>query len=344
MNIWGRKSMKQRKANKNRSQFKISGVRNKFLLLLLLVIDGSCFDRSQNSGPAVGTDPGIELVSCKEECSEADVLPFFDNEDLEKRLIRAREVSGILEQLGNSRENFLKTGDFADLFPTIYYYTTKFEFEKVLANKTRHPTEKMEMIVGFYDAYKFNRDLYEKSGTDAVESHWKKYYEKAQAANKTKEFKDKYETMTEILFDGIDAHLVYDLPRFVRHFSLSSQRSLSEIKAEYDAFDDVFSAAAAQTNRDILTTLKMDEGDEKTNKLFLAGASYLKTSRKISWDLGVSSKPLLTKDPQPVVTHNADSTKFLPKDIADKGICRKVQDSRVCPLSGYRWLKYGAGK
>ncbi|MCB1023276.1 MAG: hypothetical protein KDB79_02730, partial [Acidobacteria bacterium] len=337
-NILDQRSMKRMMTGGNRVRPQISSTLKGVFLLFCALAFGGCYGCNSNY------EPSIERASCSEECKRSDVLPFLDHEDFEARLVKAREISAILEELENSRKKFLAAGNFLELFPTVYYYTTKFEFERVVANKTRYPLEKMEMIIRFFDAYKYNREAFEKGGTKAVEPHWKKYYEKAQAANNAVKFEDKYDTATEILLDGIDAHLVYDLPRFVRYFSLNSRKPIAELKEEYDALDEVLSFAAAQTDRDILNSFKISPNGESAYEMFFSGAAYLKNSRKMAWDLGVSRKPLLTKEAQPVLRHNASSTKFLPTALKEKGVCRRVNSADKCPYSGYRWFKYKAVK
>ena len=309
-------------------------------LILVVQVFATCgFNGKTEKQVTLEREPARSRKSCGKECESKDAHPFFDHEDLELRLKKAGEVSGILEKLGSSREKFLETGDFKELFPTLYFHTTKLEFDKVLGNKTQNPIEKLEMIISFFDAYQFNRELFEKGGPGAVEPHWKTYFEKAVAANESGAVGDKYDKMTELMFDGVDAHVVYDLPRFVRYFTSKKPERVAELKQEYNGIDSVFVEAAQNANGDILKALEalgVKRPGKNGDSMFKSGASYIIVARKNSWDIGVSSQPLLTKGPQPVLKRDSNSRKYFPPDVLKTGICRKVRSKAECPFEGYR--------
>ncbi|MEZ5346968.1 MAG: hypothetical protein R2681_15580 [Pyrinomonadaceae bacterium] len=299
----------------------------------------SCGERNIGiSSESLGTRD-VLWNSCSRSCSPENADPFFDQGDFENRLRKAGQVSSILGKLGNSRSKFIKSGDPAELFPTIYFYTTKLEFEKVLSGRSDLPVEKLEMIISFYDAYQHNRDLYENGGPDAVEDHWKKYYSGAANFERSMEPEAKYEKMTEILFDGVDAHVYYDLPRFIRFYTRDRGEDLSALKKEYDTFNKVFSDAALSANKDILAVIFKSEPPGERNEVFKTGASYMIVARNRSWNLGIGRKPLPTKLSQPVLRHSDASTTYFPEDIRKNGICRKVRSKRECEADGFRIFK-----
>ncbi len=306
------------------------------LVLVVQVFAASCFNTNTEKQVAGERESARSWKSCEKQCDPTEALPFFDHEDFELRLKKAGKVSGILERLGESREKFLKAGDFRELFPVIYFHTTNEIFKRVLANKSQNPVEKLELIIGFFDAYQFNRELFEKGGPDSVEPHWKKYFEKAVAANESGAVGDKYDKMTEIMFDGIDAHVVYDLPRFVRYFTSKKPEGVAEIEKEYNGIDSVFVEAAQKANADILEATGVADNDKTGNNIFKSGVSYIIVARKKSWELGIGSEPLLTKKPQPVLKHEPSSRTYFPTDVSKPGICRKVRSKAECPFEGYR--------
>lgn len=248
---------------------------------------------------------------------------FFNREDFEMRLKSAGQVSDILEELANSRENFLKTGDFIELFPALYFHTTKGIFNDVLADRYVYPTETMDMMLRFYDSYKMNRELFEQGGADAVEPHWKKYYQKAINGNKLTSKSEKFSQTIDVLISAIEAHLV-DLSRLVRYITSNSLVSKSELKVEFDRMDSVFENAAKQAIQDTIKAFAARKSVVPADEMFGLGAAYIISARKNSWNSGVSSQPLPTKKPQPVYKHNPNSRRFFPKEFFERGICRKV--------------------
>ena len=246
---------------------------------------------------------------------------FLFSGNFEERLNKAGQVSGILEEMGESRKKFLDSIDFVELFPTLYFHTTKLEFYKVLANKTEYPVIKLDMILRFYDAYKMNRKLFDKGGVDSVEPHWKNYYQKASEINYKDRDKKTIDVATEILLDGIDAH-VYDISRFVRDFVANKTKQEALLKKEFDSIDSVFVKSADQTNSDIVKALNINASESEHN-LYKSGAAYIIFARKKAWEMGVSKKPLFAKNRQPKFEHASDSRAFFPKELMEIGICRK---------------------
>lgn len=294
-------------------------------LICALTIWLSCkSDISENASVDGKDGSSNSPIECPSKRKPTVFDDFFNHKDFEKRLEKSGQVSSILEELGNSREKLLKSGDFIELFPTLYFHTTKGEFDKVLENKSDYPIIKLDMIVKFYDAYKMNRKLFDKGGVGAVEPHWKNYYQKVLEA-KEKASEDKgLDTATEILLDGIDAHVNYDIPRFVRDFAVKSSNKQQLLKKEFDEIDSVFQKASERAHDDVLKGLNIS-GSESHQNIYKLGATYIIYGRKKSWEVGVSDRPLLTKNPQPSFKHNSDSRAFFPKELLTNGICRKIK-------------------
>jgi hypothetical protein len=242
---------------------------------------------------------------------------YFDDTDFAGRLEKAGEVSAILEKLAAEREMFLKTGDYRYIFPILYFHTTNNIFNDAIRSKSPNPHLKLEMVIRFYDAYKSNADLFEKGGAEAVEPHWKNYFRKAEKFDRgTKDI----DTATEVLLDGIDAHVNYDIPRFVRYFAEKRPEQKQLLKREFEDIDSVFQRAADSAFENILHSLRLED-TEFNRKLYKFGASYIIYARKKAWELGVGKNSLPTDRSQPVFEHNMDSRKFFPPELLKSGIC-----------------------
>lgn len=241
-------------------------------------------------------------------CKTLSQSRLLKRQDSGEFLKKAEQVLSILEELGTYREDFLRTGNLIYLFPALYFHTTQAEFKNVLTNESQHPVEMLGMIIAFYDAYKMNLELFKKGGIKSVEPHWKKYYKNALKGNK--ENSKSTGLIIEVLLDGIDAHVVYDLPRSIRFILSGSSASRSEIKNEFDKMDAVFAGASEEINRDIIKGLKASKLLLLLDKTFNLGSNYVIYGRKKAWESAVSEKSLPTRKPQPEYNHISDPRKF----------------------------------
>ncbi len=226
-------------------------------------------------------------------------------------LKKARQVSGILEELSARREDFLRNGDPVDLFPALYFSTTAAEFRNVLLNNPNNRMEMLEMMIVFYDSYKLNRDEFEKRGIGSVEAHWRKYYKNAAKARASKSHSTSQ--IVEILLDGIDAHVI-DLSRAVRFVIAHRNGPTSDLKLAFDSMNAIFPRITKNVNEDIVNALKSSTLLLSTDKTFGVGSTYIVYAREKAWDLAVSGKRLRTRRPQPILAHRDDSRVYIPLD------------------------------
>lgn len=267
-------------------------------------------------------------ADCNLVCKPRATDKFFHHEDYEARMQKAMEISGILNELGAMRDNFLKTGDFKDLFPTLYFNTTRTEFNAILNDEMSHPIDKMNMMENFYDAFKLNRIAFEKGGVAAVEHHWRHYYQGVSDIYRERKFSRN--DVRHLINDAIYAHVKYDLPRAIRDSVNRSQASKVDLKSDFDKTNPFFDVSASLSNDDINNTLY---NGNPANRFLLAVGSV--TNPHIGSDLGITnivdrrndawqrgnnnSMPLLTSEAQPRYEHPMNR-KYLPESLK-KGIC-----------------------
>lgn len=93
-----------------------------------------------------------------------DYEGFVDAGSSEKERVEREDLYltllGMLEELSIYRNQFLIDGKWINLFPTAYYNTTMLEMKDIIRNDFQHPVEKMKQMLAFYDAYKYNRILW----------------------------------------------------------------------------------------------------------------------------------------------------------------------------------------
>lgn len=174
------------------------------------------------------------------------------------------ELLGIVHDLADYRQKFLTEGNFIDLFPTAYFHTTAKEIVNIANRKYDYPTEKMIQIIAFYEAYKYNRALWDSGYPDKIEDHWRIHF-------KSHDFDWKW-IKEQMLFDpnfsedgfainqlqlalgsAIHAHVEIDLPRAIRYAFLNrNDKSLSynDIKKDFDDTNPIFSNTQAKTLQD----------------------------------------------------------------------------------------------
>lgn len=276
-----------------------------------------------------GEDP---LKQCQRSCgNEYAAIDEFLNEnpkESKKRQELLSRMVNILGELGEYRNNFLRTSNLKELFPAAYFHTTKNELDKIVAREMESPIDKMEMMIAFYDAYKANRVAYESGKRSEIERHWQSYYDAVSVGNDFIE--QKSPTLNELLLNsslqivlgaGIDAHVEYDLPRAIRYVAVDSKGGKGQTKeilrADFEKTDSIFSETQDLASKDIINSLYPGFTSDKINSLAaILGTKLLGSSmqskvikmRYEAWDLAFSGKRLPTLFPQPVIPHSAESS------------------------------------
>lgn len=177
-------------------------------------------------------------------------------------LEKARRASQILHELKTMRENFLQTGDLIDIFPTVYYHVTIWEFENALSGKFQNPTAILDLIINFYEIYKANRQSFLKDGIGAVDPQWREFYQKAVSGN---DYRRKSSNLfkplimlwkvKQILQSGFAGHITFDLPCAVNRTLQSAAADKDSIYKDFRLSDSVMKIADDAANRDIAQTL-----------------------------------------------------------------------------------------
>ncbi|QQS41361.1 MAG: hypothetical protein IPM63_18700 [Acidobacteriota bacterium] len=277
-------------------------------LLLLLVITTSC--TAGKAGPAAGA----AIPECDPAAPETPYDRFFSRDD-GTGLALAGRVSSVLEELSAGRDRYLRTGEPVELFPTIYYHTTRFGFDLALRDGNEEGPVLLDMILRFYDAYKNNRDRHDTG--KAPEAHWMPFFEAASAADPDIGIQESI----DILNEGVDAHILYDVPRFVRRMRDEGTVDEAVLRSAFKRFDEVFDRASEDLRKDLSERDPASAGME-FDSLFRSAASMVRFKRARGFELGMSDRPLATVEPQPVLEHDPGSRKFFPEQLLRRGICR----------------------
>lgn len=222
-----------------------------------------------------------------------------------QKLEKARRVNQILQELEMMRENFLQTGDFIDIFPTVYYHVTLKEFEYVLSDKFQNPNEIMDLIINFYEIYKTNRQGFFQRGIDGVEKQWREYYQRVISGNdyrrkSTNLFKPLILLwkIKRILQSGFAGHITFDLPCAVSRTLQFTEADKDSIYNDFRLSDAIMGTADDRANRDISQTLFKNSRTFAKFSLNL-GARFIFLEHKINrmrvaaWNLGSGGKAKL---------------------------------------------------
>lgn len=199
----------------------------------------------------------VQSAICQHTDLAANYPKFFNRADSEIRLAKAKQVAEIINELALMRENFLKTGDFIEIFPTVYFHTTSLEFELILSNKIENPLEMMDLVIDFYAIYKKNRIAFVEGGIDSVEPHWKNYYKSAIEANAYrsssrhlfKPIRMLWKVKT-VINHGFVAHIDYDLEKSIGKILSSASISKESLYRDFRSSDSVMLQADSKANND----------------------------------------------------------------------------------------------
>ena len=174
------------------------------------------------------------------------------------------ELLGIVLELAQYRQAFIQNGNFVNLFPTAYFHTTAMEMTHIVANdRYDYPVEKMKQMIAFYEAYKYNRMLFDVGQINNIEAHWKQHFVKS---NKDLQYFEKIMEIddmggvaqivyqfTSTLCSSIDAHVITDLPRAIKfaYDNRQNRNILSDkLYNDFSKTDDIFDNTQLKTIED----------------------------------------------------------------------------------------------
>lgn len=284
------------------------------------------------TGQTQAKDANSEAWSdCQLVCQPSKYDQFFSGPEGQERLEKVKQISGILEELEVHRQNFLRTGNFIELFPSVYYQITKIELDAIISDQMAQPIQKMDMMMRFYDAYENNRRAFERGGSAATESHWQEYYKQAQTANRSltetgalAQAKILYSINT-VLEQAIRAHVKFDLPRAISTITDANENILPQLHDDFQKSDAFFSRANDAANSDIVKALFPGSKAASVGMNVVGGAlgvaNDVINKRHKAWDNATDGSPLPTRTPQPIYDHNSNSTRYLPEELRQRGLC-----------------------
>ena len=197
------------------------------------------------------------LLDAQSKTDICDYQDFVDaaspnTAEMEARKDRYLKLIGVLQELGNYRQDFIAEGNLINLFPTAYYHTTHSEMLEIISNEFTYPVEKMQQMLAFYDAYKENRSNYD-TGNNSVEAHWKTHFDQA-TSYKSNKVNFICLGIKATLETGIDAHVNYDLARAIRYANKNKfdpNASISILKKEFDSTNKFFPQTRKKTLKDL---------------------------------------------------------------------------------------------
>ncbi len=220
------------------------------------------------------------------------------------------QTSGILDRLSSRRETFISTGNMLEIFPALYYHTTRAQLEEIAKEDKETAIELLGLVVEFYSSYDDNRRRFDRGGPKAVEPHWKTYYERAVERNRAKAVSS-LEVLAVLLY-GVDAHLT-DLPRTLRRSFVAKAARRKELETAYRRLDAAFYRAGAAANGDLVLGRKIGGRLLEFEKQFDLGARYVIQLREKAWIEAVSGGPLRAAAPHPPIAsmqHSANHFTF----------------------------------
>ncbi len=260
--------------------------------------------------------------SCASESRKTVYDAYFESEEFAERLLLAGRVSTVLEELDKSRDKFLETGDLIEIFPLLLFYETKASLDLGLKPQITHKLEFMRLLLRRYDAYKTNRDLFESGELIAVDRQWRSYFEAAQKAQTGGVGKWTPKDGVDVLLEGVNAYVIYDLSRAVRFVVSDSEIENDVLERDFEASSELYSDAEQLAKADIRRHFTSAADVQDVDSMFGNGSQYVAFARNKAWEMGVGDGPLGVLSEQPVLIHDAGSRKFFPKELMDRGICR----------------------
>jgi hypothetical protein len=201
--------------------------------------------------PAARANPLCDLTALLARVKDPEKKRVI--EDLFLRMV------GALSELSEYRRAFLSKGirsGLVDLFPAVYYHMTRLELERIKNNEYRYPDVKLRQIIAFYDAYKRNREAYEKGRP--VEKHWGRHFQKVADVQKSLlRLLNPHVAengVQEVIDTGMWAHIIFDFPRALRSAfdSLGGQGpSWNDLQPDFKATETMFPTAMEKSIEDI---------------------------------------------------------------------------------------------
>jgi hypothetical protein len=197
--------------------------------------------------------------STKNQTSNIDQPDFCAFSALIDQAVNARDslrrtalyyhVLGVLSELNSYRYQFLRDGSLINIFPTVYYHVSYEEMIKIKNGFYCYPIEKMEQIIAFFDAFKYNRLCWDSGNIGAIEAHWIEYFKFANDS-KISFYCCKLSCALAL---GIDAHVKCDLPRALGYTFKNTTVSQGRLFDEFITSHGIFEIALGKTIEDINT-------------------------------------------------------------------------------------------
>jgi len=294
-----------------------------FFLFLLASVLASCGMQSEaGQDNAIAKIEAMEWPPCASVSQKTVYDAFFNHDDFAERLMLAGQVSAILEELDDSRRNFKETGDLVDIFPLVMFYQYRDGLDLAMRPTVTLKKEFLRTIISEYDSYYRNRAAYDEDRIDDLDKQWRLYFDSADAAQEDGIGEWTADAGVNVLLEGVNAYLMYDLPRALRYVTSKNKDNIEPFAKDFEKFSDLYQDAEQLAKKDVLTVLPGGKEKKSAEKLFGNGTEYVSYIRSKSWEMGVGDGPLGVLQEQPVYDHDTSNRKFFPKKLMKRGICR----------------------
>lgn len=240
---------------------------------------------------------------------DAFVQKGKDDQEKELREKLYLQLLGALFELNSLKNKFINEENLIDVFPLVYYNVTLSEMKNIKDNKYKYPVDKLSQMLSFYEAYKFNRDNWDKGGENKklVEPHWTNHFKAAEGSfnNDVNLF---CTGLQQALNSAITAHVVYDLPRAIRFALnnplLSPRPDENELKNEFFASNSIFIPVLNKSIEEI--------GNVRCSSNWLGFGNWLipsdiRIKREWAWYDAVNKKPIIGVDKKVLISHPFNS-------------------------------------
>jgi len=181
---------------------------------------------------------------------------------------------GALADMSKYRDQFLNTSwkeglgldNTIDMFPAAYYNTTHAELERIAAGDFTFPDVKLRQMIAFYDAYKVNREAWDRGDKGSVEDHWKRHFETATRPvgvfEATARLSATDNKLQRTIDSGMQAHIIFDFPRALDYAYRNGGNRVSWTQAQPDfqATEQTFNTSIERTMNDMASRYPIFSG------------------------------------------------------------------------------------
>ena len=256
--------------------------------------------------------------TCAAQSQKTDFDEYFVDEEFGARLQLAGRVSGAIEELEESADSFKEDRMLIDIFPYLLKLRLTENLKTGMSKAVKNKPAYLRVMLATYDAYSVNRDAFDRKEPDSVDRQWVEYFKSAEKLGS--EWTP--DEGVNVLLSGINAHVLSDMPRALRYVKLKSKLESEEFEPDFRMIDKDFLAAEEELKKTVLGLFPTGEDNESAQKLYGNGYEYVKFAHEKAFKMGIGEGFLGVIEEQPHLNHDWKSTKYFPKALRERGVCR----------------------